>query len=157
MGLSAALTIAAVTSLLFKNAIATYNYTYRQSLALARLRDASQGVGANKGLLEVARQATQVSALTGGQVIFVSTAGTNIQFSVTGTDLYRTEGGVASQLSQNVSSMSLTYYNMTSAGLIMQSTAANTASFVTAYFKVVGTNSSQRDYASFVGARLRNK
>lgn len=156
MGLSAALVIAGVTALLFKNAIATYNYTYRQSLALARLRDASVGVGAKKGLLESARIAKQISALTGGQVIFVSTAGANTQFSITGTDLYRTEGGVSTQLSQNVSSMSLTYYNMTSAGLIMQSTAANTASFVTAYFKVTGTGT-QREYASFVGARLRNK
>lgn len=155
IAMTTAVTIATAATLLFKVAIRTYQTTARQTLALGSIRNALAGNGSSPGMLEAARLGKTLSSLGGSPLVVLSTSGVSSTFSLSGTDLYRADSAGSTVLAGSISTMTFGYYNMNASGLIMQSTAAASATMVTAQVTLTGTGT-QKTYVSFGGARLRN-
>ncbi len=155
IALTTAVTIATASVLLFKVAIRTYQTTARQTLALGSIRNSFSGDGSSTGMLEALRVGKTVSSLGGSTLVVVSTSGVSTTFSLSGGNLSRVDGSGTDVLAGSISTMTFAYYNMNSSGLIMQSTAAASATMVTAQLTLTGTGD-QKTYVSFGGARLRN-
>jgi Tfp pilus assembly protein PilE len=157
VAVTTAAVIALVTVQLFKVAILTYQATARQTVMLGAMRGALAGKGSRGGILEAARQAKQVQALDEDDAVFLSTSGATSEFTLASAGLTLTAGGVTTTLGDTISSMTVTYYNLNSSGLIIESTSAAGASFVTAMVVMPSAGLNQKTYRAFAGARLRNR
>lgn len=156
IGIACAAVIGLVSTALFKAGVTTYNYTIRQNSILISASNALSGNGAKTGILSSARQSKDISALNTSSLVLLSTASNTTTFALAGENMTRTENGATVQLATGVSTVTFRYYNLAASGLIMVSTAANTASLVTTNLVVKGKFAKQRDYIFYGAARLRN-
>lgn len=147
--------IALVSAMLFKAAFVTYVYTVNQSAALAAARGAISGDGSRLGLLWETQSSDAVSALTADELTAVASTDT-IRFHLSDGDLYKTRAGVTTKLADDVDSLAINYYNVNASGLVVESTAANSASLVTALVTMRGNGANDKTYRFYSGARLRN-
>lgn len=157
VGLVTAVIIGAVSASLLKAGIQTYQFSARQNEALTRARKALGGEGSSTGLLRGSRSAYRVSALNASQAAVISTSAVTTSFSVSNNSLYRTVGGTPTVLADKITALTVNYYNLNSSGLIIESTAAVSATLVTALATLQGQGGSkQKSYYLFSGTLLRN-
>ncbi len=157
VGLVTATIIGAVSASILKAGIMTYTHSVRQNDALTRTRKALGGEGSAAGIVRAGRSAHTVSALDAAVVgVLSSTSSALTSYAVTGGDLYLSRNGVTSLHADKITSMTVNYYNMDSAGLIFESTSAASARLVTALVTLQGATNKQKDYHLFSGTLLRN-
>ena len=157
VGLAAAGIVAMATALLFKAGIVTYNYNIQQNAALSSARDAfNKASGGRSGMLWSSQSAQAVQSLSATSLAVISTSAVTTSYTLTNGTLIRAGGGGSTMpQAASISALAVNYYNMASSGLITESTAAASASMVTALMSVVG-NDKWRTYYMFSGTRLRN-
>ena len=155
IALAVGATVAIVTAALFKAGLKTFQYTARQNAALYSATTAFDGDGNNHGMVWMTHAAQSVSALTSTKLIVVSAASVPTVFSISGGKLYKVSISTHIQAT-DVSSMTITYYNMDTSGLIAESTVASSATFATFLLQVSGLTGTQKTYNFFTGAQLRN-
>jgi hypothetical protein len=157
VGLVTALIIGAVSASILKAGIMTYTHSVRQNESLTRTRKAMGGEGRAEGIVRASRAAHTVSALDAGAVgVLSSTSSVLTSYTVSGGDLFLSEGGVSGLHADKVTSVAVNYYNLDGSGLIAESTSAASARLVTALVTVAGQTSKQKDYKLFSGTLLRN-
>lgn len=150
----ASLLAARMVSALVKGA----RHTVRQSAALAAGRKALLNVGGNRGLVWAAQEASSARSLSASTLQLVVQGPVNADFAVLGSSvLVKTEGGLAFKQAADISSMTVSYFEIGSNGLIFQSTKAAQASFVQVVVEVKGKTSKDRTYKVVSGAWLRNQ
>lgn len=148
--------IALVSTMLFKAAIVTYMYTMRQSAALSSARTTLMGDGSKFGILWEAQSADYVTSLSATQLGLASSGTVTAHFRLQGDDLYKIKSGATTTLAGSIDSMAIGYYNLDASGLIMESTATASATYVTALLTMRGNTDNDKVYRFFTGARLRN-
>jgi Tfp pilus assembly protein PilV len=157
LGIAVASIIALASAGLFKAGIMTYNYTARQNDILENARKALSGDASKRGLLWAARTAPTVQALNANTLVVADVGGvTSTTFSLTSQNLNYTNASGTFKLADKITAISFAYYNIGPDGRIQVSTAATSATLVTASLTLTGKNASQREYKAFSGARLRN-
>lgn len=149
-------TIALVSVALFKGGMLSYLYSARQASALSSARKAFSGDGSKYGLLWEAQGAREVQSLDPSRLTLTSMSGVTISYFVSGGSLYKVVGGSTAVLAPEASSLALNYYNPDAAGAVVESTAAVSASFVTARLTVEGKGPGAKSQVYYGGARLRN-
>jgi prepilin-type N-terminal cleavage/methylation domain-containing protein len=133
-------------------------YTVRQSAVLADGRRALLNTGKNRGLVWAAQEASAVRSLSTATLQLVVQGPVNADFEVVGSSvLVKTEGGSAVKQAPDISSMTVSYFEIGSDGLIFQSTVASQASLVQFVLRVKGKTSKERTYNIVSGAWLRNR
>ena len=133
-------------------------YTVRQSAVLADGRRAVMNTGGNRGLAWAAQEASAVRSLSTATLQLVVPGPVNVDFAVIGSSvLIETEGGVDVTQAPDISSMTVSYFEIGSDGLIFQSTVASQASYVQFILLVKGKTSKERTYNMVSGAALRNR
>lgn len=133
-------------------------YTVRQSAVLADGRRAVLNTGENRGLVWAAQEASAVRSLSPSTLQLVVQGPVNMDFAVVGSSvLIKTEGGAAVKQAPDISSMTVSYFEIGSNGLIFQSTVPSQASYVQFILSVKGKTSKERTYNIVSGAALRNR
>ncbi len=156
IGIAVAAVVGLVSAGLFKAGLKTYNYSYRQTSVLAGARRALSGSGSLPGVIWAAQSASSVTALSGSSLTLAPPSASSITYQVSGGNLYQTTSGVRTLQSVSVSSAVFSYYNLDSSGLIMVSTLAANATFVTMQLTLTGKSANDRTYNFLGGAQLRN-
>jgi len=157
VGVATAVIIAAVSATLLKAGLMTYTYSVRQNEALTRARKALGNEGAATGVLRGSRTAYALSELNAAQVtVTATTAATITSYYVSGGGLYRSVAGTPALHAEGITSLTVNYYNLNASGLIVESTAAASATLVTARVTLRGKTAQQKDYHLFSGTLLRN-
>lgn len=153
VAVTTAAVIALVSAQLFKVAVMTYNYTYRQNAALSAFRGTLSGVGSHKGVLEASRTASAANSLAAGS-LSVSTNAVTTSFVLSTGTVVSAVSTTTYRLGDAMTTLTVAYYNLDSSGLVMVSTSAGSATFVTTLMTL--TNSAGKTFRSYAGARLRN-
>lgn len=157
VGLATAAIIAAVSAQVMKAGLMTYHYSVRQNEALTRTRRALGGEGASTGLLRAGRAASAVDVLSVSSAAVVSAPSAVVtSYYVAGDGLYRSQAGAVALQAGAITSLTVGYYNMNASGQIQVSSAASSATLVTALVTLQGKTDKQRNYRLFSGASLRN-
>lgn len=157
VGVATAVTIGAVSAGILKAGIMTYGHSVRQNDALTRTRKAVGGEASAFGILRASRAANAVSALNAAQVGVLSSTSTVLtSYYVSGGQLFRAVAGAPSMHADEITSMTVNYYNLNGNGLIIESTSTASATLVTALVTLQGKTSRLRDYHLFSGTLLRN-
>ncbi|MBI3548224.1 MAG: hypothetical protein HY078_04130 [Elusimicrobia bacterium] len=157
VGLVTAGVIAIVSAKMIQAGIATYNYTVRQNYILTNTREALMGKGSKTGILWSTQIANKTQSLPATSINVISSGSIVTAYALSGTNLERTyNAGTPGKLAEKLSTIDVHYYNINSAtGLILESTAAVSASMVTVQLKMNGYQQ-QRSYEFYSGAQLRN-
>lgn len=157
VGLATATIIGAASAGILKAGIMTYTHSVRQNDALTRTRKALGGEGSAAGVLREGRSAHTVNALDAAAVgVLTSSSSILASYYTSAGDLFLSKGGVAGLHADKITSVAVSYYNMDSSGLIMESTSAVSATMVTALVTLQSPNPKHKDHALFSGALLRN-
>jgi hypothetical protein len=157
VGLSVAATLGLITAMLVKAGFKTYLTASRQTAALQSGSAALKGNASHMGLITAARGAVTVSGLSTSDLILVSTSGATTSFFISTNTLRQVPStGASYTLASDASGLTVSYYNMSSAGLIIQSTVDVNATLVTALLSVKGVNNGNKTYYFYGGAKLRN-
>ena len=156
VGLVTAVIIAGICAKVLQLGIMTYTFSARQNAFLSQVRKAVAGDGAHLGLLWEGRGSTSFSALSAVSMAVVSSDSVNTSFFIANGNLYRTKATDTVIQASGINSLSLNYYNMSAAGVIMTSTAPESATLATALVTMQGNSNTQKTYTLFSGARLRN-
>jgi len=157
VGVATAVVIGAVSAGILKAGIMTYSNSVHAHESLTRIRKALGGEGAAFGVLRAGRAANAVAALNAAQVEVNSSTSTVLtSYYVSGGRLLRSVGGVVTQQADEMSTMTVNYYNMNASGLIVESTSTASATLVTALVTLRGKTTKLRDYQLFSGTMLRN-
>jgi hypothetical protein len=158
VGLVTATVIGAVTAQIMKAGIMTYNFSVRQNAAMTRTRKALGGMGSATGIMPESRAAVSFAGINGSTVSVVSSSNSVVvSYYVAGSNLLRSKTGSTIVLSDEVTRLSVNYYNMDAVTrLIRVSSAASLATLVTSSVTLKGNSSRQKDYYLYSGALLRN-
>lgn len=148
--------IALVSALLFKGGMLSYIYAMRQAAAISAARASLTGDGSKAGLLWEAQGAAAVQSLDAGTLTLTTNSGGTVSYYVSNGSFYRTAGLSTTLLAADVTALALKYYNLNGAGSVIESTAAASASLVTARLTVAGKSSADKVQVFYAGARMRN-
>jgi len=146
--------ILAVIVALFAAGVKTFVYTLRQTSVLTNAREMYEGNGPVHGLLWSSRNAASFQDLSTSSVDLNSAGGTPLQFTLSNNTLFRTQQSVSASLGNTITTLQPAYYNMNSSGLIVVSTSASSADFVTVFVQTVSPD--KKTFSFYSGARLRN-
>ena len=156
VGIAVAAVVGLVSAGLFKAAIKTYNYTYRETNALSGARKAFDGSGSRSGIIWTGRSAASVQSLSSSSLALIPPDKSTATFFVSNLNLYQLRLGAQTLQGPAISSASFSYYNLDAAGRVMVATSPASATFVTALLKMTGSGPNNKTYISFSGAQLRN-
>lgn len=155
MGVAVAALLALTVSSLFKAGILTARYSLGQTQVLSSARSALMGAGGVKGIVWETQEASSFSTMSSSSLALGYSAGPTHSFRLAGRNLLQNELGSDRTIAAGVSSVTFGYYNLDSAGRVMQSTAAESAAMVTAEIVLPGDRG--KTFSFLTGARLRNK
>lgn len=157
VGVVTATIIGTVSAQLLKVGLMTYNHTVRQHDSLSRTRRALGGEGAATGILWASRGANTVSGIDAAAAAVVAPVSAEVtSYYVAGPGLYRSRSGTAVMQADEITGLTVNYYNMSPAGVLQVSSAPSAATLVTTLVTMQGKTSRQTDYRLFSGAALRN-
>ncbi len=155
MGVSLAAIVGLVLAGLFKAGLDTYNYTMRQSLVLTSYRKASAGDGPRRGMVWSAQDAVSVAELSASTLTVNPSAGSALNYTVAGGSLWRSQAGTFGVQAPAVTALEVNYYNLDAAGLVIESTAAASATLATT-LTTMQASGKYKTYVFFSGGLLRN-
>jgi Tfp pilus assembly protein PilV len=134
--------------------IHSFTYSMQQMHALSNARRGIEAGAPFPGMGWQARQAFTATGLSSSQLALTTSAGLTPQYNLTGQNLQITQSGQTITLATNITALQVSYYNMSSSGLIMLSTAAASASLATLWMQT--QQSGQNTYTFYSGGRMRN-
>lgn len=140
---------------LFKAGIRSSVYTLRQTAFLTGARKGLLGEAGRHGLVWTSQESASAADLSTGTLTLGQAAGSAVSFRLQQGRLLRSQVGVDSVQAGDISRLSVAYYNLDDAGLVIESTAAAGAAFVTFELGVSRDGSPEQRF--FSGARLRNR
>ena len=155
VGLAVSAIIALSLALLLKAGVTSSLYALRQTVVLSRSRQAMVGELRRPGLLWACADARRVTALSSSTLSLTAGDGSTLLYGVSGDGLTLSQFGVPSALARDVTALELRYYNLDDAGLVMESTAPESAALATALATLNGGR--QRSYAFYSGSVPRNR
>lgn len=157
VGIVTAAIIGAVSTQMLKAGIMTYNFSVSQNDALTKTRKALGREGASSGIMPAGRAAAKVLGLGVSSVTFASLYSGVTTYYVTAGNLNRTGTAGSALQAGSITSLAVGYYNMdANTGLIRVSSAASSATLVTALVTLKGKTNKLSDYTLYSGALLRN-
>lgn len=127
MGLIVMILVASVLARLFFALVSTSQYALRHLASLAGARKAFVGDGERRGMTWGIQEASGFVDLSSASLSLNLPAISTLTYSLAEGNLAELEGSTTYTLATSVTSMTVTYYNMSSAGLIMESTGPATA------------------------------
>lgn len=159
IGVGIAAVIGLVVAGMFRAGMISFRYAWRQTTTLAAARNALDGKGSLYGLATAIQNASSVTSLSSTTLSVVPAGAATTQYYVvragTGPALVQTQLTVEQKVADGVSSLDAHYYNLDTAGRVVESTAANIAQFATVQITFQETNKST--FTFFTAGRLKNQ
>lgn len=132
-------------------------YATRQAAQLASSRRSLNDAGPHRGMIWAAQEAEAALSLSTSTLQLTLPVLETYDYEVVASTLMKTQNGSGYKQAANVSSMTLSYFEIDSTGHIFRSTVAAQASLVQVLLTVRGKTSKDRTYSILSAAWLRNR
>ncbi len=147
--------LALVIAALFRAGLTSYQFSIRQTFFLSGIRKALSGEGSQQGLNWAGMSAQAAGNLNPNDIQFLFSSVPAVDYYVSSNTLYRRQLSSAYPLAPNINSLSFDYYQLDGSGLIVASTAPESALLVTVAASMRGSVL-EKNYSLFSAAQLRN-
>jgi type II secretory pathway pseudopilin PulG len=156
IGIAVTGTVALVLASLIKGGTNVYVFTTRQAAALQSAREALVGNGNKNGLIPAALQAYSVADSSSTTSLEVSPlSGQSTTYLISKNGLYQSVLSNETLLASNVIGLTVTYYGISTSGLIYSTTIPASVSLVTVLVQTQATATGAKIDSFFSGGRLR--